>query len=346
MKGRGSISNQINPYHSQQYDFENEYDIDEPKYPSSIPTQYIPVFPKSILSKNDSPDIPFTYSINPYQGCEHGCAYCYARNSHHYWGFGTGLDFESKIMVKKNAPQLLEKAFLKPTWVPQTIALSGNTDCYQPAENKFHITRNLLKVFLRFGNPAGIITKNSLVTRDKDILTELARENLVRVIFTITSLDEKLRRALEPRTSTAAAKLKAIQQLSNLNISTGVMMGPIIPGLNDHEIDPILRHAAEAGAVQASYTMIRLNGQLSGIFEKWLDENYPDRKQKILHKIKQAHDGKLNDNRWGRRMRGEGKISDVVSTMFKHQRNKYFGQQEVISLSTDRFRKNGNLSLF
>ncbi len=346
MKGRGAKHNQINPYQSHHYDYEDEDHIDEAKYEDSIRTQYFITTPKTILSKNDSPDIPFTFSINPYQGCEHGCAYCYARNSHHYWGYGTGLDFESKIMVKKNAATLLEKAFLKPGWQPQTIALSGNTDCYQPAEAKFKITRNLLLKFLQYGNPAGIITKNHLILRDKEILAELAKENLVKVIFTITSLNNKLRSKLEPRTSTAKSKLNAIGQLTDLNVPTGVMVGPIIPGLTDHELEPILKLAADAGARDASYTMLRLNGQLSGIFEQWLDLNYPDRKVKILNKVKEAHAGKLNDTKWKRRMRGEGNTAEIIAKMFRIYRAKYFKNQPSQPLSIDRFRRNGNLSLF
>ncbi len=346
MKGRGANSNQSNPYLSHHYDYENEHFMDEPKYEKAPKTQYIVAHPKNILSKNSSPDIPFTYSINPYQGCEHGCSYCYARNSHNYWGYGSGLDFESKILVKKNAAQLLEKAFLKPSWTPQTVVLSGNTDCYQPTESIFKITQSLLKVFLKFGNPVGIITKNPLIARDKDILKELAKENLVKVLFSITTLNNRLRNKLEPRTGTATGKLKAISTLSEANIPTGVMVGPIIPGLTDHEIEPILKAASDAGAKEASFTMIRLNGQIAQIFEDWLATYYPDRKEKILNKIKEAHDGKLNDSKWGRRMRGEGNTAEIITKFFKIYQKKYFGSKSTPPLTTQRFRRNGNLSLF
>jgi len=346
MKGRSSNYNPPNKYLDLNYDFINEDHIDEKYYGDSIDTKYIYENPKKILSKNDSPDVPFTFSINPYQGCEHGCVYCYARNSHTYWGLGAGLDFESRIIVKRNAPELLEKTFLSKAWKPQTIALSGNTDCYQPSERKFEITRRILQICLKYGNPIGIITKNALLLRDLDILTPMAKEQLVKVFFTITTLDEELRRKMEPRTSTSITKLKVIEKLAGQNIPVGVMMGPIIPGLNDHEIENILSSAAKAGASEASYTMIRLNGQLNLLFENWLERHFPERKEKILNKVKSLHAGKLNDSNWSRRMRGEGKLADMVSKLFKLHRSRYFNNNSLVELRTDRFRRNGNLSLF
>ncbi len=346
MKGRGSDHNPENPYLKLNHDYIDEEYIDEKNYGDQIDTTYLTEFPKNVLSKNDSPDIPFTYSINPYQGCEHGCIYCYARNSHTYWGFGAGLDFESKIIVKKNAPDLLEKAFLKKSWKPQTIVLSGNTDCYQPAERKYKLTRQILQICLRFGNPVGVITKNSLIVRDIDVLSELAKESLVRIYFSITTLNEDLRRKMEPRTTTSISKLKVIEKLSSQNIPVGVMMGPIIPGLNDHEIQSILKLASEAGAIEASYTMVRLNGQIGQLFESWLENNYPERKDKVLNKIRSLHSGQVNDTRWKTRMRGEGELADIIASMFSINRKKYFGDKEKTELRTDRFRRNGNLSLF
>lgn len=346
MKGRGAEFNLSNPYIKNEYATDHIEGLDEEFYPEEIKTEFLIETPKNILSKNDSPDIQFTYSINPYQGCEHGCVYCYARNSHLYWGLGAGLDFESKIIVKKNAAQLLEKSFLKRSWVPQTVALSGNTDCYQPAERKFKITRSLLKVFLKYGNPVGIITKNVLVLRDIDILSELSKERLVKIFFSITSLEEETRRILEPRTASAAKKLKVIEKLVEKDIPVGVMMGPIIPGINDMEIDSILGAAAKAGASDASYTVVRLNGQLSVFFEKWLEKHLPDRKEKVLNKIKSLHGDALNDTQWKRRMRGDGELSKVIAQLFNAARKKHFKEKRDLSLNTSAFRKNGNLNLF
>ena len=346
IKGRSTQGNLANPYQAQHLGTDMIEGLDEELYQENIMTQYFLETPRKILSKNDSPDIPFTYSLNPYQGCEHGCVYCYARNSHLYWGFGAGLDFESKIVVKKNAPQLLEKAFLNPRWQPQVVILSGNTDCYQPAERKFKITRGLLSVMLRYGNPVGIITKNHLVLRDIDILSEMAGESLVKVYFSITSLSEDLRRVMEPRTSSAVNKLKVIEKLTSAGIPVGVMVGPVIPGLNDTEIHDIIRRSAEAGAIDAGYTAVRLNGQIGIFFEQWLERNFPDRKEKVMNLVKSMHNGNLNDSDWGRRMRGEGKIAEMIEKLFQSAVKKYFDPTHKAELRTDRFRRGGNLNLF
>ena len=240
IKGRGSDHNPPNRFISGYFSDEEIDGVDEP-WQKPIQTQILDEYPKQILSKNQSPDLPFNYSVNPYQGCEHGCIYCYARNSHQYWGYGAGLDFESKIIVKRNAADLLEKAFLKKTWKPQSIMFSGNTDCYQPVEKSLKITRSLLKVFEQYQNPVGIITKNSLILRDLDILKELSNSRLVKVFITITTMDEKLRRILEPRASSHLNRLKIIEELSSRDIPCGVMIGPVIPGLTEHEMDAILK---------------------------------------------------------------------------------------------------------
>lgn len=344
-KGRGAQLNTSNPFAKQEYVTEHIEGLDEAFYVSPKTTLYRET-PKNIVNKVDSPDLKFFYSANPYQGCEHGCIYCYARNSHQFWGFSAGLDFESKIIIKENAAALLEKKFLSNFWKPAPIMLSGNTDCYQPVERDLKITRSLLGVFLKYRNPVSIITKNTLVLRDIDILKELAADNLVHVNFSITSLDEKLRRVLEPRTATAAGKLKAIEKLSNANIPTSIMNAPIIPGLNVKEIPKVIEHAANAGALGAGYTTVRLNGNIKHVFHDWLHQNFPDRASKVWNQICELHGGKVNDSDWGRRMRGEGPIASMINQLFHAARTKFMGGRNVPDLNVNKFRKKGNLSLF
>ncbi len=246
------------------------------------PTQYFRDGTKSIITRNNSPDVGFETSLNPYRGCEHGCIYCYARPTHEYLGFSAGRDFESKIMVKTNAPELLRAELESPRWQPQTLVLSGVTDPYQPIERKLRITRDCLEVLAKFRNPVAIITKNRLVTRDVDILRELAACNAVAVNISVTSLDANLQRVLEPRTSSPQARLDAIRQLRSAGIPTGVMVAPIIPGLTDHEVPNILDACAKAGAQFSGYTIIRLPWAVAPLFEHWLEEHFPDRKGKSL----------------------------------------------------------------
>lgn len=346
MKGRGTDQQPNNRFFTQQRGVYHEEGIDEELLGEHAKTEYITEHPKKVLSKNDSPDIFFTYSINPYQGCEHGCIYCYARNSHEYWGYNAGLDFESKIIVKPDAPRLLEKSFLSPSWQPQVVMLSGNTDCYQPAEKKYRITRELLKVFQKYGNPVSIITKNALIERDIDILADLASERLVHVAFTITSLDEELRRVLEPRTSHPLKKLKVMEKLTRAGVPCVVMMGPILPGLNNHEINKILELSAGHGAVDATFTLVRLNGQLGELFKSWLNENYPERAAKVWNQICQLHGGQVNDTEWGRRMGGSGPLAESIRAMFSKMKDKYFAGREMPELDTTRFRRRGVINLF
>lgn len=283
----------------------------------TVPTQYLIDTSKSILSKNDSPDIPYTYSINPYRGCEHGCIYCYARPSHEYLGLSSGLDFETKIMVKHDAAKLLEREFRKRSWKPEAICLSGNTDCYQPVERRLGITRDLLKTFLKFRNPVRIITKNYLITRDLDILRALAEANLVGVMISVTTLDTELARNLEPRTSRPDRRLQAIRQLAANGIPVAVMTAPIIPGLTDHEIPEILRQAAASGAQCAGYTVIRLTYALKDLFKDWLERQYPSKSDKVLNGIRAVRQGELTSPEFGKRMTGEGQIAEHIANTFK-----------------------------
>jgi DNA repair photolyase len=280
-------------------------------------TQYFRDGTKTIISRNNSPDVGFETSVNPYRGCEHGCIYCYARPTHEYLGFSAGLDFESKIMVKMDAPELLKVELESPLWKPQVLVMSGVTDPYQPVERKLRITRGCLEVLARFRNPVAIITKNGLVTRDLDLLSELATYNAAAVNISVTSLDSKLQRVLEPRTSLPEARLDAISQLRAAGIPTGVMVAPIIPGLTDHEVPRILEACAKAGAQFAGYTIVRLPWAVAPLFEHWLEERFPDRKEKILGRIRDLRgNGKLNNSQWRTRMTGEGIFAEQIASLF------------------------------
>lgn len=344
-KGRGAQIRTENKFLKAQYVTEHIEGLDEPLLENPN-TQIFQENAKKILNRVDSPDLGFGYSMNPYQGCEHGCIYCYARNTHEYYGFSAGLDFESKIIVKRNAPQLLEKELLKPTWNAVPIMLSGNTDCYQPQEKKFEITRKMLKVLANYRHPVSIISKNSLVLRDLDLLQDLAADNLVHVYISITTLDEELRRAMEPRTASSIKRLKTVEALAKANVPVGIMNAPIIPGLNHHEIPEVLKAAADHGARNAGMTVVRLNGSIGPIFEYWLRKNFPDRFEKVWNQICSMHGGNVNDSNFGRRMSGEGNIAEAIHQLFKASKKKYFAGKTMPVYDLTKFRKGGTLSLF
>ncbi|TDI71434.1 MAG: PA0069 family radical SAM protein [Bacteroidetes bacterium] len=302
-------------------------------------TKYIDVHPKTFVNKVDSPDVGIEYSANPYQGCEHGCVYCYARNSHEYWGYGAGVDFERFILVKKNAPELLQKKLRSRNWKGDTIIFSGNTDCYQPIERKLEITRACLKMMYKWKNPTGIITKNSLILRDLDILKDLAHLDLVRVSISINTLSEETRRLLEPRTSSIKNRLKAVEILSANGIPVNVMLAPIIPSLNSHEIIPLIKKVANLGALSVAYIIVRLNGQVATIFEDWAHKSIPGKADRILNQIKQCHDGKLNDSTWGRRMKGSGVIARQISDTIALARAKYLKGKRMPKLDNSHYLK-------
>jgi DNA repair photolyase len=294
-----------------------DVDLSDEERPART-TQFFRDASKTIITRNNSPDVGFETSVNPYRGCEHGCIYCYARPTHEYLGFSAGLDFESKIMVKTDAPKLLEAELSSPRWKPQVLVMSGVTDPYQPAERRFRITRGCLEVLAKFRNPVAIITKNRLVTRDVDLLGELASHNAAAVNISVTSLDPDLQRILEPRTSSPSARLEAIATLRAAGIPVGVMVAPIIPGLTDQEIPNIVEACANAGAQFAGYTIVRLPWAVAPLFEKWLEEHFPDRKEKVLGRIRDIRGGvKLNDTRWGARIKGEGIFSEQIASMFE-----------------------------
>jgi len=335
-KGRGAQVNTHNRFLSNRYVTDHIEGLDEELLENSA-TQIMTDYPKKIISTSNSPDLSFMHSINPYQGCEHGCLYCYARNSHEYYGFSAGLDFERKIIAKPNAPALLEKQFNKPGYEAAVIMLSGNTDCYQPIERKLKITRALLEVFLKYKHPVSIISKNNLILRDLDILEELAKNDLVNVAVSLTTLNEDLRQKLEPRTVTGQGRLKVISKLAAIQVPVRLMMAPIIPFLNSDEIPAVIKAAAEAGANAASFTVVRLNGAIAEIFTDWIHKAYPDRADRVLNAIASCHGGKLNDSRWGNRMVGDGHIAESIHDLFSISVKRYLKDRNMRPLRLDHF---------
>lgn len=348
MKGRGAQVNTHNKFFKQQYVQDHLEGLDE-EFLLKEKTEIIYTWPKTVINKVDSEDLGFGYSLNPYQGCEHGCIYCYARNTHEFWGYSAGLDFERKILVKKNAIEVLEKTFSKKSWKPKPIMLSGNTDCYQPIERELELTRNILKTCLKYKHPVSVITKNALIKRDLDVLSQLAEHNLVHVMVSITGTDEKVRQLLEPRTASYKSRVGVIETLAKYKIPCGVMVAPIIPGINSHEISNILEQAGNAGATSAGMTIVRLNGAVGDIFKDWLFKTFPDRAEKVWGQICDCHGGDVNDSRFGVRMRGEGKIAESIAQLFKISKLKFIKSRENFSLNCADFNYKANqiqLSLF
>jgi DNA repair photolyase len=335
IRGRGTSDNPVNRFEGHYTDYELDEETGEKPSPD---THLYRDDTKDIISTNDSPDIPFEASLNPYRGCEHGCIYCYARPTHEFLGFSAGLDFESRIMVKYDAPEKLRRALSNPQWEPKVIVMSGVTDCYQPIERKLQITRGCLEVLAEFRNPVGIITKNHLVTRDIAILQKLAAHQAVRVTVSVTTLDRKLARLMEPRTSQPRRRLQAIEKLAEAGIPVGVNVAPIIPGLTDHECVSILEAAREAGATRAGYTIVRLPYGVKELFKEWLEQHFPDRKEKVLHKIRDMRDGKLNDSSFGKRFRGEGLFAKQIADLFSVHRKRLGFNEERNPLSTAHFK--------
>ncbi len=311
--------------------------FEEPDVERKVPTKFYLDSTKTILSKNDSPDLGFSFSINPYRGCEHGCIYCYARPSHEYLGFSSGIDFETKILVKLHAARLLEEEFQKPSWEPQVVAFSGNTDCYQPIERELEITRQCVQVFLKYRNPVGIITKNALILRDLDLLKELASLNLVCVTLSITTLDNHLARIMEPRTSAPHKRLETIEVLAKNGIPAGVNLAPVIPGLNDVEIPAILKAASEHGATFAGHTIVRLSYALKDLFVDWVKRHLPEKAPKIINRIRSVRGGKMSDSNFGKRMTGEGKLAESIHQLFDSSCKRYHLKEERIHLTTATF---------
>lgn len=336
LRGRGAQINPASRYEGMQRDPQpldwalvaDEWEEND------LPTEYLETHPKTILNRVTSGDIPAEWSMNPYQGCEHGCIYCYARNTHPYWGYSAGLDFERKIFVKRNAAELLEQELKKKNWQATPVMFAGNTDIYQPAERKFKITRACLEMFWKYRHPVGMITKNSLILRDLDLLQQLASENLVHVAISITTLEEDLRRFLEPRTATVRQRLKTVETLTKAGIPVFVMMAPIIPGLNDHEIFSLVKAAAEQGALGVGGGMVRLNGDVAVLFEDWIRRTMPDRADRVLNRIKDVNGGQLAAY-VGNRMRGSGNIADVIHQQLRVAKEKYMKDRKMPAFNLD-----------
>ena len=346
VRGRGAAFNPGNRFEKLHIDELDPLEPPEEEAERKIQTTFFRDSTQSVLAKNDSPDIPFTFSVNPYRGCEHGCIYCYARPTHEFLGFSAGLDFESKIMVKEDAPQLLEKALNNPKFVPQVIALSGNTDCYQPVEKKLRLTRACLEVFLKFRNPVGIVTKSALILRDIDILQELAKHDCISVSISITSLDPEVLSKMEPRAATAERRLAALRELANARIPVGVNAAPMIPGLTDEELPEIVRRASENGARFVDYIMVRLPYAVKDLFVEWVHREFPLRASKILNRIRDVRGGNLSDPRFHSRMSGEGEFADTIHRLFTAACKKYRMNEDDFHLSTKHFRRPGQLGLW
>src|SRR6266550_9087500 len=342
LPSRGASGNPPNRFEKIHLDPDADWDPEQDPLPR---TQFLKDTSSTIIAYNDSPDVGFEASINPYRGCEHGCIYCYARPFHEYLGFSAGLDFETKIMVKENAPELLRRELSSPKWKPKVIALSGVTDCYQPVERKLKLTRRCLQVLAEFRNPTVIVTKNHLVTRDLDVLLELARHNAAAVFISVTTLDVDLRKVMEPRTSPPASRLSAIETLSKAGVPAGVLVAPVIPGLTDHEMPSILAAATKAGARFAGHVVLRLPYAVAPLFEQWLARHFPDRKEKVLNRIRAIRGGQLNDSRFESRMTGEGIFAEQIESLFRAACRKAGIEKNRPSLSTASFQRRAERQL-
>lgn len=319
-----------------------EWDQEYLRSVSTRHVEYVVDDSRSIVSENDSPDVPFRYSLNPYRGCAHGCAYCYARPTHEYLGYNAGLDFETRILVKPDAPKLFCEFLARPGWQPEAITFSGVTDCFQPAEREFRLTRQCLEVARDCRQPIGIVTKNALIVRDLDVLAPMARDNLVHAYLSITTLSAELARDLEPRTSTPAARLQAVRLLAEAGVPVGVMVAPVIPGLNDSEIPSILEQARDAGARTASSVLLRLPLTVEPVFREWLQRARPLEADKVLSRVRQTRSGQLNCSDWGERMTGSGEIADQIQRLLRVFKRKLGLDSPFPALDCSQFRAPGN----
>ena len=344
MKGRGADANPPNRFEQIVLERDESFGEEDPAPQTLLYKDKT----RDILSRNDSPDVPFSWSVNPYRGCEHGCIYCYARPTHEYLGLSAGLDFETRLFVKEEAPALLRKAFLAPSWKGQAVCLSGVTDAYQPIERRLGLTRRILEVCAEFMNPVMLITKSRLVARDADVLAKLAKEDAAFAVVSITTLDEDLRRSLEPRASAPRDRFAAVRALADAGVPAGVLTAPVIPGLTDHEVPAILEQAKEAGASFAGYTFLRLPHGVGPLFEAWLERVAPGRKKKVLSQLRVSRGGELNDPRFGSRMRGEGPYAALTKATFLAACKRLGLKTRGPVLSTESFRrpKGPQLELF
>jgi DNA repair photolyase len=336
VNGRGASWNPQSRFEKLAYVRDEDAQLDEDESPRTL---FLRDPARTIIATNDSPDVGFEASVNPYRGCEHGCIYCFARPTHEYLGFSAGLDFETKILVKEDAPTLLWEELNSRRWVPKVIVISGVTDPYQPVEKRLGLTRGCLAVLAEFRNPVAIITKNHLVTRDADLLGELAAHNAAKVFVSITTLDAGLARRMEPRTSTPELRLEAIRTLAEAGVPVGVMVAPVVPGLTDHEMPAILAAAREAGARSAGFVVLRLPWAVAPLFEQWLEEQFPDRKEKVLNRIRELRGGALYDAQWGVRGRGTGIFAEQIAALFDVSCRRVGLNEEDVELSVASFRR-------
>ncbi len=342
---RGAAVNPANPLERLRFEedpgwVEEQGRLDPEWEPPSPKTSFFTDDTRTLITRNTSPDLSFDFSLNPYRGCEHGCSYCYARRYHEFLGFSSGLDFETKIVVKPRAPQLLRQELARRSWTPQKLAMSGVTDCYQPVERKLRITRGCLEVLAEFRNPVVVITKNHLVARDADVLGELARWRAGAVLLSITTLDRQLAAKLEPRASGPAMRLRAIRTLAEAGVPVGVSVAPVIPGLNDSEIPSILQAARDAGAQFATWSTVRLQGSVSEVFTDWLERHVsPEKKETVLSQIRGMHGGRLDDSRPGVRMTGEGERARQIGQLFRVMARKTGFSGMRPDVTTENFRR-------
>ena len=338
IRGRGARSNRSGRFEAEVREaFDDGWTADD-ALATAIATSVSPERAKTIITHNDSPDVGFSASINPYRGCEHGCIYCYARPAHAYMGLSAGLDFESKLFFKPEAARLLERELSDPRYKPEIIHIGGNTDPYQPQERKLRVTRQVLEVLERFNHPFSIISKSALILRDLDLIAPMAERNLVRVAISITTLDRKLARSMEPRAATPEKRLEAVRRLAGAGVPVIVMFAPCIPGLNDHEMEAVLQRAAEAGARGAGYVALRLPLEIKDLFEEWLATDHPDRASRVMSLIRQIRGGKAYDSQWGKRMKGEGPIAALMSRRFATAKQRYGLAEPLPPLDLTHFR--------
>lgn len=338
IRGRGARSNATGRYESQVREAFDDGWTAEDAEPAQITTEVAPETARVIITRNDSPDVGFSASINPYRGCEHGCTYCYARPAHAYMGLSPGLDFETKLFFKPRAAELLEAELRRPRYRPEFIHIGGNTDPYQPQERRLRVTRDVMEVLVRFRHPFTIITKSALIVRDLDLLADAAAQGLTRVAISVTTLDRRLARSMEPRAATPEKRIEAIRRLSQAGVPVSVMFAPCIPGLNDHEMEAVLERAAEAGASGAGYVALRLPMEIKDLFREWLETDHPDRARRVMSLVRQMRGGKDYDSEWGSRMRGEGPIADLMSRRFKAAQRRYGLDAPWAALDASRFR--------
>ncbi len=351
-RSRGAPDNPTNRFERLAYEVDPDLvDLDPDADPDGLerpPVVLLRDPSKQALSFNESPDLPFRASLNPYRGCQHACAYCYARPTHEYLGFSAGRDFETRILVKHDLPELLRRTLASPRWQPQVVALSGVTDAYQPVERRLGLTRRCLEVFAEFRNPVGVVTKSSLVVRDLDLLKELAEHDAVHVFLSITTLDRRLHRAMEPWAAAPSQRLRTVEALARAGIPVGVMVAPVVPGLTDHELPALVAAAASAGARSARYLMLRLPHGNAALFERWLERHYPERRDKVMHRVQAIRGGRLNDSRFHHRHRGGGPFADQTEALFAVSLRRAGLVSELPPASTAAFRRppDPQLSLF